>query len=179
MAFVLPRFFLPLAPIYAVAAAWTIWKAWKLTVNDQWSQMSVYPLRKLSDQAVRVLLVVGLLLLALLWGGFGASARYVLTQQPADEAAILRLAQGTLQPGETLIARVSPRTPVAKYSVIAHRVVPWPAAPSDQATLEQARAQGVDYLLWDETAGPPPLPNPHAGQIGVAGSYGLYRLAPP
>lgn len=179
MAFVLPRFFLPLAPIYAVAAAWTIWKAWKLTVNDQWSQMSVYPLRKLSDQAVRVLLVVGLLLLALLWGGFGAGARYVLTQQPADEAAILRLAQGTLQPGETLIARVSPRTPVAKYSVIAHRVVPWPAAPSDQATLEQARAQGVDYLLWDETAGPPPLPNPHAGQIGVAGSYGLYRLAPP
>jgi hypothetical protein len=179
MAFVLPRFFLPLAPIYAVAAAWTVWKAWQLAAHDQWSQMRVYPLRRLSDQAVRVSLVVGLLLLALLWGGFGAGARYVLTQQPADEAAILRLAQRALQPGETLVARVSVRTPVAKYSVIAHRVVPWLAAPSDQATLEQARARGVDYLLWDETAGPPPLPNPHAGQIGVAGSYGLYRLALP
>ncbi|MCG8349247.1 MAG: glycosyltransferase family 39 protein [Chloroflexales bacterium] len=179
MAFVLPRFFLPLAPIYAVAAAWTLWTVWKLTVNDQWSQMGVYPFRKLSSQAVRVSLVIGLFLLALLWGGFDTGARYVLTHQPADEVAILRLAQETLQPGETLVARVSARTPVAKYSVIAHRVAPWPAASSDQTALKQARAQGVDYLLWDETAGPPPLADPQAGQVGVAGSYGLYRLAPP
>lgn len=162
IAFLLPRFLLPLAPIYAVAAAWAT-----LALV---ARLRPHP---------RAALAVGLALAALLWGGFGVGTRYVLDNQPAEEVAMLRLTLATLQPGERLVARVSERTPIAKYSALAHRVLPWPAAAVDAATLAQARAQGATYLLWDEAPGPPPLPDTAAARVGGAGGYSLYRLTAP
>jgi len=159
-AFALQRFFLPLAPIYAVAAGWCLWQ---LTRDG------------------RALLATSLVLVVVLWGGYGAGARSVLAQQPADEVAAVRLVEAATAPGDLIAARVSGRLPLAKYSAIAHRVVDWPAAaqldvPVTPADLAAARAAGASYLLWDEATGPPPLPDPATALVRTSGRYGLYRL---
>jgi 4-amino-4-deoxy-L-arabinose transferase-like glycosyltransferase len=159
-AFTLQRFFLPLAPIYAVAAGWALWK---LTGGG------------------RLMLGAALALCVVLWGGYGAGAGYVLANQPADEVAAVTMAQGALPPDALLAARVASRLPLAKYSALAHRVVDWPAG-SDLETaitaadLETARAAGATYLLWDEATGLPPLPSPEAQRRASSGRYALYQL---
>lgn len=169
IAFVLPRFFLALAPIYALAAAWAL--------SILFARLLPVPSRETGAAPLRPAhVLVALALLALLWGGFAAGSDYVLRNQPSDEVAILRLSQATIQANERLVARVSERVPLAKYSVLAHRVLPWPSAPTEQAALDAARRQGAAYLLWDDAAGPPPLPNPATARVGGAGRYGLYRL---
>jgi len=60
-------------------------------------------------------------------------------------------------------------------------VVAWPigsdlAAPIAAADLLAARAAGATYLLWDEAAGPPPLPSPDAARVATSPRYALYRL---
>jgi len=107
----LPRFFLPLAPIYSIAAAWTITRLGPAT-DDR-------PTPHVSRNAQ---LIAAILLLLFLWGGFAAGAGYVLGNQPSDEAAAARLVQATLRPGERLIVQVSPRISIGKYSAIAHLV---------------------------------------------------------
>jgi 4-amino-4-deoxy-L-arabinose transferase-like glycosyltransferase len=161
-AFTLQRFFLPLAPIYAVAAGWALWR---LTGGG------------------RALLGAALALGVVLWGGYGAGARYVLANQPADEVAAVTMVRATLPPDALVAARVAGRLPLAKYSALAHRVVDWPAgsvveAPVTAADLEAARAAGAAYLLWDEAAGPPPLAAPEAARMTGGGRYALYRLEP-
>ncbi len=101
--------------------------------------------------------VVSLLLLLFLWGGFAAGRDFVLRNQPPDEIAALRLAQATLRPGEQLAMRVPPRLTIAQYSAIAHLVVP----------------DGGQYLLAEGGDAP-------AGStvVGTAGQFTLYRLAP-
>lgn len=165
MAFILPRFFLPLAPIYAAAAAGLI--VW--VIGDAGPRTNVY----------FKTLVVGFMLLVLLWSGFGIGARYVLEQQPADEVAALQMVQTTLPPDALLLARVPADVPLAKYSAIAHRVVPWPEISNDNAALARAAEQGVAYLLWDESLGAPALPDPDAARVAVAGGYALYGLTLP
>jgi len=159
-AFALQRFFLPLAPIYAVAAGWLLWRL---------------------AQGGRRLLGVGLVLVVLLWGGYAAGTRYVLAGQPADEVAAVQMVQAFAPPEARIAARVAGRLPLAKYSAIAHRVVAWPigsdlAAPIAAADLLAARAAGATYLLWDEAAGPPPLPSPDAARVATSPRYALYRL---
>ncbi len=172
MAFILPRFFLPLVPIYAAAAAglivWVIGDAGPRTGDGR---------RK--TNAYFKMLVVGLILLVLLWSGFGIGARYVLEQQPADEVAALQMVQTTLPPDALLLARVPADVPLAKYSAIAHRVVPWPEISNDSAALARAAEQGVAYLLWDASLGVPALPDPDATRVAVAGGYELYQLTLP
>jgi 4-amino-4-deoxy-L-arabinose transferase-like glycosyltransferase len=172
MAFILPRFFLPLAPIYAAAAAglivWVIGDAGQRT-GDAGRTTNAY----------FKTLVVGFMLLALLWGGFGIGTRYVLEQQPANEVAALQMVQTTLPPDASLLARVPADVPLAKYSAIAHRVVPWPETSNESAALTRAAEQGVAYLLWDENLGAPALPDPDAARVALAGGYGLYRLTVP
>lgn len=164
--FALLRFFLPLTPLYAVAATVLLWTVLQSLFSARRSD---------ADTQIRATLLAGLLLLTLVWGSFGIGARYVLGNQPADEVAIIRLVQTTLGADDLLLAQVSERTPVTRYSAIAHRVAPWPPARDPAAALAAARAQGVDYLLWDDSAGPPPLADPPAARIGGAGSFGLYR----
>ncbi|MFQ3663701.1 MAG: hypothetical protein SNJ69_15080, partial [Chloroflexaceae bacterium] len=159
-AFSLQRFFLPLAPIYAVAAGWCLWRL---------------------TRGGRLLLGTSLALIVVLWGGYGTGARYVLAQQPAEEVAVIRMVEAATAPGDPIAARVSGRLPLAKYSALAHRVVDWPPHVAAGAAISAeevaaVRAAGARYLLWDETAGPPPLPDPAAALVGASGRYGLYRL---
>ena len=161
-AFALQRFFLPLAPIYAVGTGWLLWRL---------------------AQGGRRLLGVGLVLIVLLWGGYGAGARYVLAGQPADEVSAVQMVQAFAPPEARIAARVAGRLPLAKYSPIAHRMVDWPvgsdlAVPITAASLAEARAAGATYLLWDEAAGPPPLPSPDAARVATSPRYTLYRLDP-
>ncbi len=185
IAFILPRFFLPLAPIYATAAAALLcWLVTKLEVNQDARMRGREDVREgggacavlPSRLAASSLWLVGMLLTLVLWGGFGIGTRYVLQQQPADEVAVVQLALQTLQPGEQLLARVPANVPLAKYSALAHRVVPWPDVTDDQAALAQASTEGIAYLLWYEAAGPPALADPVAARVGTAGAYSLYRL---
>lgn len=167
MAFVLPRFFLPLTPIYAAAAAWlSVQFATRMAGSaapEHW--LSYY-------------LAILLLLLALLAEGFGLGVRSVLEQQPAEEVAAIELTRSVLRPGERVLTRLPPEVPVAKYSALAHRAIAWPpsAGQDEQAILRQARSLGAAYLLWDETRGPPPLPDPPAAEVAGSSRYRLYRL---
>ena len=158
-AFTLQRFFLPLAPIYALGAGWALGKL---------------------ARGGRALLGATLALGVVLWGGYGAGARYVLANQPADEVAAVAMVRDSLPPDALIAARVSSRLPLAKYSALAHRVVDWPAGSAETAIiaddLEEARAAGAAYLLWDEAAGLPPLPSPEAARVASSGRYALYRL---
>jgi 4-amino-4-deoxy-L-arabinose transferase-like glycosyltransferase len=165
MAFVLPRFFLPLAPIYAAAAGWLV----------VWALRHLRPMPELAR--VRGLLLALLLLLALVSSGFASGTRLVLEHQPADEVAAVRLTLAHLQPGERVLTRVPAEVPLAKYSALAHRALPWPTTRNTAAVLADARANGAAYLLWDERRGSPPLRDPAAAHVGSAGMYGLYRLA--
>jgi 4-amino-4-deoxy-L-arabinose transferase-like glycosyltransferase len=174
------RFFLPLAPIYALAAAWAVTKLRPANDHRQLSTTH-YALRHAP-------LIASLALLALLSGGFAIGASYVLREraageaelaraenraelpgQPADEVRIIQLIQATLQPGERLLIRADPRVPIGKYSAIAHLALPAPAT-DDPAAL---RASGARYLLWDASLGAAPAVG---SPVDGAGSYMLYRI---
>ncbi len=105
----LPRFFVPLAPVYAIAAAWTVWQLGRrLELRYPW----------LSP------LALGLVLALLLWSGFGTGARYVLNNQPADEIAAVQLVENTLHSGEWLQFAMPPDISLDKYSAIANKAAP-------------------------------------------------------
>lgn len=159
-AFALQRFFLPLVPLYAVAAAWAFWRL---------------------ARSERALFGLSLVLVVVLWGGYGAGAKYALGNQPADELAAIEMVQTAIPPDALLAARVAARLPLAKYSALAHRVVEWPigsdlALPVSADDLVAARAAGARYLLWDEASGLPPLPDPGAARVASSGRYALYQL---
>ncbi|GAB4108861.1 MAG: hypothetical protein OHK0022_61040 [Roseiflexaceae bacterium] len=148
----LDRFYLVLAPLYALAAAWAL-----LRLRGALPWLSP--------------LLAGLVLAALLAGGFATGAGLVLGNQQPDEAAIVRLAQAQLAPGERVAVRVPARVALGKYSAIAHQAAPAPE-PLDAAAL---RAGGFSYLLWSSAQGEPPAVGPEVGRAGV---YTLYRVAP-
>ncbi len=160
-AFTLPRFFLPLTPIYAVAAAWLFW-------------------RILPSPMIRAAL--SLSLVVVLWGGLRSGTDYVLVNQPEEERAAVAMVR-TFAPDALIAVRVSARVPLAKYSAIAHQVISWPEgaeerSPLTSADLAAAQARGATYLLWDEAAAPPPLTAGAVARIALSGRYGLYRLGP-
>jgi 4-amino-4-deoxy-L-arabinose transferase-like glycosyltransferase len=170
--FVLPRFFLPLAPIYAIAAAWVV---------TQWVPHWLFVAHPGAKQAAhRAALGAALLLIVLLWNGFATGAHYVLRSrpdadvapgQPADEVAAVRLVQAYVAPHDRLVVRAPPRVLLGQASAIAHLAVPPPAA-DDPAALQAA---GARYLLWSSAVGPAPA----AGEaVATAGAYTLYRIAP-
>jgi 4-amino-4-deoxy-L-arabinose transferase-like glycosyltransferase len=154
----LPRFFLPLAPVYGVAAGWAAVRLGALLLPRV-------------DEARRLILLSFALVL-MVWGGFGAGANYVLRQQPdavtpgqpAEALTAARLVLETLGPGERVVVRLAPADEeglaLTKYSAVAHLVQ---AEDSDAAPA---------YLLWSDDLGPPP-----DGQVvGSAGRYTLLRL---
>jgi hypothetical protein len=163
--FTLPRFFLVLVPVYAIACAWAI------------QQIA----RRLGG--LRAHLALGLGLVVLLWGGFGTGAAYVLRPaepgeslpgQTADTLEVARMALALLAPQERALVRVSaddePGLALAKYSAIADRLV---SAPGDDP--EAIKSAGADLLIWSERLGPAPDVGP---QIGRSGPYLLYRITP-
>lgn len=147
----LQRFFLPLAPIYALAGAWAVTRLASL-------RRGPHPQ-----------LAAGILLTLFLWGGFATGSAYVLRErppgdaapgQPAPTAAAARLVQSNLAHGATLAVRLAPGDEdglaLSKYSAISHIVV----------------ADDGDYLLWSTALGHPP-----GGEVvGQAGGYVLLRL---
>ncbi|GIW02322.1 glycosyltransferase family 39 protein [Roseiflexus sp.] len=142
----LQRFYLPLAPIYALAAAWTL----ALAIGALATRWAWHPAR---------LWIIGVLVfLLLLWQGFALGAREVLDRQPADEVVAIRLVQQTVPSGEPLRAILAPGDPVGKYSAIAHRIVP-----PDQETR---------YLLHSSESGP----RPDGTLIAVFGRYALVQV---
>ncbi|MGC9041122.1 MAG: glycosyltransferase family 39 protein [Roseiflexus sp.] len=142
----LQRFFLPLAPIYALAAAWTL----ALAIGALATRWAWHPAR---------LWIIGVLVfLLLLWQGFALGAREVLDRQPVDEVAAIRLVQQTVPSGKPLRAILAPGDPVGKYSAIAHRI-----ATPDQETR---------YLLHSSELGP----RPDGTLIAVFGRYALVQV---
>jgi 4-amino-4-deoxy-L-arabinose transferase-like glycosyltransferase len=144
----LQRFFLPLAPVYALAAAWTL----LITIRALARRRTLTP--------VRLQIGVILILLLVLQSGFALGVRDVIDRQPADEVAAVRLVQQTLPPEESLRVVLAPGDPVGKYSAIAHRV-----APPDRATR---------YLLHSAEAGA----IPDGAVIAIAGKYALVQVRP-
>jgi hypothetical protein len=168
--FALPRFFLPLAPAYAIAAAWLV----QALCGWVWAQTPHIRSRALA---------AGLLVAVLVWGGFNTGASYVLRAsetgdsttpgQNGDTLAMARLVLRTLAPGESLIAQIPPAddagTALAKYSAIAHHVLPPPA----ELSVAGLHASGAQYLLWSDRQGPAPA---LGAPIGRAGPYALYEI---
>jgi hypothetical protein len=144
----LQRFFLPLAPVYALAAAWTL----LITIRALARRRTLTP--------VRLQIGVILILLLVLQSGFALGVRDVIDRQPADEVAAVRLVQQTLPPEESLRVVLAPGDPVGKYSAIAHRV-----APPDRATR---------YLLHSAEVGA----IPDGAVIAIAGKYTLVQVRP-
>jgi hypothetical protein len=144
----LQRFFLPLAPVYALAAAWTL----LITIRALARRRTLTP--------VRLQIGVILILLLVLQSGFALGVRDVIDRQPADEVAAVRLVQQTLPPEESLRVVLAPGDPVGKYSAIAHRV-----APPGRATR---------YLLHSAEAGA----IPDGAVIAIAGKYTLVQVRP-
>jgi hypothetical protein len=186
VAFILPRFFLPLAPIYAVAAASLILRAIRAiraiqaVQAVQWATQQAMP-HTPPTAAIRRLIMVCAGLLLLLGQGPRIGAHYVLDHQPHDERAIIRLALDTMQPGERVLVWVEAGVPIASYSALAHRAATPSDAPDREAALEWARHQPqIAYLLRDEAAALPSFPpGLLAVRVGGAGRYGLYRLERP
>ncbi len=151
-AFILPRFFLPLAPLYAVAAAWAMQQLWK---------------------SQRQLLIATLIIGVVLSVGPGAAVQAVLSAQPADEVAAVALVRRSLpEYGVNVVAAIPDRLPLAKYSAIAHLIrfrVPV------TVTAEELREIGADYLLWDQAQGSPPIPESEQHRIGE-GRFVLYAM---
>lgn len=151
-AFILPRFFLPLAPLYAVAAAWAMQQLWK---------------------SQRQLLIATLIIGVVLSVGPGAAVQAVLSAQPADEVAAVALVRRSLpEYGVNVVAAIPDRLPLAKYSAIAHLIrfrVPV------TVTAEELREIGADYLLWDQAQGTPPIPESEQHRIGE-GRFVLYAM---
>jgi len=157
----LPRFFLPLAPVYAVAAGWAAVRLGALVLPH--------------TNETRRLIIATLVLVPLLWSGFNAGATYVVRPQPdavtpgqpPETLAAARLVAETLAPGERVVIQIAPADEeglaLTKYSAIAHIVAP-----------ETSDAVGAAYILWSGDLGSPP-----AGQvIGSAGRYILLRRTP-
>src|SRR6185503_14096280 len=105
------RFFLPLAPIYALAAAWMITRIQPANDPQPTAIGEKTGLRRAI--ARNIPLIAGITLLALLWGGFAAGTTYVTRVrtssddnapgQPADEVAAAGLVLQTLRGDERLV----------------------------------------------------------------------------
>jgi hypothetical protein len=162
--FTLPRFFLPLVPIYALACGWAV-----LQIARRLGQPSAA-------------LALGLLLMALLWGTAPAGASYVLNPtdvgsatpgQPRDTLAVARLLQRLVLPGEQILLRVplsdEEGLALGKYSAIAHHTLPAPAD-DDPATLQ---GSGAAVLVWSDLLGDPPAIGQLVERIGP---YSIIRM---
>lgn len=166
--FALPRFFLPLLPIYALAAAAML--GWSAGLGKK-------------ERSARLFMAMALVLLACLWGGFNIGTSYVLRpramgeQLPGQEVfatAAVNMIKVSLRNDELLVVRVPPDDDeglaLSKYSAIAHRVLPADGSPADW------RARGASAVLWSQRLGSPADLGTPLWQVGP---YALYKLPAP
>lgn len=154
--FVLPRFFLPLAPVWALA--------------------SVAPLLALAEQLARRwpswsrsqwLAAGALALLALLAGGPQIGARYVLDHQDPHATTVVRALLPRLAPTDRIAFALPAEDSLGKYSALAHY-----ATRTDSAAAR--------YVIWSAQAGEHPLLETFGLQqrapFAVFGPYQLYAI---
>ncbi|HEY1015053.1 MAG TPA: hypothetical protein VGE07_20265, partial [Herpetosiphonaceae bacterium] len=140
--FLLPRFMLPLSPIYAIAAA----------------ALLADGLRRLDRlEFGRRVALAGLAVAALAGPQALAGAGNVLAGQVPAELAIAAAVEAQVPPGAPIAAKVDPRTALPEYSAIAHRLASV-AAP----TLDDR------WLVWE---GEPPPGWQAVARSGPLGLY--------
>lgn len=154
--FVLPRFFLPLAPVWALASVAPL-----LALADLLAR------RWLRGSRAQWLAASGLALVALLAGGPQIGARYVLTHQDSDATAVVRALLPRLTPTDRVVFALPAEDTLGKYSALAHY-----ATGTDQTTAR--------YLVWSAQAGDHPALETLAVQqrtpFAVFGPYQVYAI---
>ncbi len=167
IAFTLLRFYLPLAPIYAAGAVWLL----ALAVERLRAGDPAAPLRNWLAMALLILLLLG--------GNLSIGVRAVLDKQSAALISVVRMVEREVPPDTPMIIFPQPGSPIATYSVLAHRNIELPAAHlALPETVQAAIDQGAGYMLWDLDRGRPPLIDPAQPPLATSGGYSLYRLDP-
>ena len=139
--FMLPRFALPLVPIWAVMAAAAAGWLWRAAVAK-------------GVTSVRLVAAAGFAALILMAGAPMAGLRTVLGNQDAEAVAAVHMLARALPAGEGFEAQLPPEDMLAKYSSVAH-LAGRDASPrylltSDQppASLGEPVAQAGRYVLY-------------------------------
>ena len=154
--FVLPRFFLPLAPVWALAAVTPIlWLTDAITRRLEG--------RRLSLSRSQVLAALGLALVAQLFGGPAIGARYVLDHQPPDAVAVVQTLLSRLQPADRVFFVLPAGDPLINASALAHH-----RSPTDQSTAQ--------YVVWSAQAGAQPPPTQGREPLATFGPYTIFAL---
>lgn len=154
--FVLPRFFLPLAPVWALASVAPLVTLASLAARrwPRWSQP-------------QWLAVSALALLALLARGPQIGARYVLDHQDPHATAVVRALLPRLAPSDRIAFALPAEDSLGKYSALAHY-----ATRTDLATAR--------YVIWSAQAGEHPaldtLGVQQRAPFAVFGPYQVYAI---
>lgn len=154
--FVLPRFFLPLAPVWALAAITPIlWLTDAITRRLERSRLNL--------NRSQVLAGLGLTLVALLANGPPIGARYVLDHQPADAVAVVQTLLPRLQPTDRVFFALPAGDPLGSASALAHH-----RSPTDQSIAQ--------YVVWSAQAGAQPPPTQGRESLATFGPYTIFAL---
>jgi 4-amino-4-deoxy-L-arabinose transferase-like glycosyltransferase len=154
--FVLPRFFLPLAPVWALAAATPlVLAAAPLTRRFQRLRLRLTPAQSLA--------VLGVILVALLAGGPHIGAQYVLDRQERAAVMIVQMLLPRLQPADRILFVLPPDDPLAGSSALAHH-----ASPTDQSSAQ--------YVVWSSAAGSQPALTQGRSPLATIGPYSIFAL---
>ncbi|KAB8144428.1 hypothetical protein F8S13_06025 [Chloroflexia bacterium SDU3-3] len=149
----LVRFALPLAPVYAAAAAAAaLWLGQRI---GAWAAPRMGWLT-----TARATAALGLALAALMWGGFAAGAGLVLGGQPDGELAAVSLIQRHVGAGQRVRVEADARALFDSYSAIAHLV----ARGDEQAS----------FLLQPKST----AAQPNEQLVDSAGDFALYTIDP-
>jgi hypothetical protein len=154
--FVLPRFFLPLAPIWTLASATTLVLAARWIVR--WPQLD-----RLSLSRSQWLLASSIVLVAVLARGPQIGARYVLEHQNPDAVAITRTLLPRLKPGNRVVFALPASDTLGTYSALANY-----AAPSNQSTAQ--------YVVWSTQSAVPPALAQNVEPFATFGPYQVFQL---
>lgn len=147
--FALPRFFLPLAPVWALAAVAAVMALIRrVAARRPWLTSAQW----LGAAA----LVLALLLNNGLWLGL----RAVLERQNADAVAVVDFVQARLATGDTIHLALPASDPLAASSVLAHRVSNDPRA--------------ARILVWSTSAARPAMPDDRA-PLATFGAYQVFE----
>ncbi len=171
LAFLLPRFFLPLVSVYALAAIALLLALLQHALGP--------PATPITPRLMRAVVLAGLLILALVPQGVQIGTQAALLQQPPAQVAIVRLIE-TLPPETQIATLLAPANPLGKYSAIAHRTHRLPATlvgTDADAVQVVLAALGTPYILWDTSHAPPPFAPETATLLGAAGELHLYQVA--
>jgi 4-amino-4-deoxy-L-arabinose transferase-like glycosyltransferase len=154
--FVLPRFFLPLAPVWALAAVTPmLWLTDAITRRWERSRLSL--------TRSQVLAGLGLAVVALLVNGPSIGARYVLDHQPPDAVAVVQMLLPRLQPTDRVFFALPAGDSLNSASSLAHH-----RSPTDQSTAQ--------YVVWSAQAGAQPPTTQGREPLATFGPYTIFAL---